>query len=80
METPNLGGKHRFYNKQGNISWRGYLYEAIHDFVDNINLLKSGKTISELKGSYPSPDEGLVSTKVGEAIHESIAAKKVLFL
>jgi predicted dehydrogenase len=78
METPNLGGKHRFYNKNGGISWRGYLYEAIHDFVDNIELLKTGKTIEDLKGNYPSPEEAILSTMIGEAIHESIQKNTVI--
>lgn len=80
METPNLGGKYRFYNKSGGISWRGYLYEAIHDFVDNIHLLEKGKKIDDLKGNYPSPDEAILSTMIGEAIHTSVLENKVIYL
>ena len=80
MLTPNIGGKYRFYNKNGGISWRGYLYEAIHDFVDNLNLLEGGRTIADLEGNYPSPAQAILSTKIGEAIHTSIADKRVISL
>jgi hypothetical protein len=80
METPNVGGKYRYYNKNGGISWRGYLYEAIHDFIENINLLDKGKSIDDLKGSYPSPEEAIFSTMIGEAIHTSILENRTIVL
>ena len=80
MMTPNIGGKYRFYNKEGGISLRGYLYDAVHDFIDNIELLKKGKTISELEGCYPSPTEAILSTQIGEAIHKSIAENQIIYL
>jgi len=80
METPNLGGKHRVFNKNGKIGWRGYLYEAIHDFVDNIKLLREGRSIEELKGTYPSAEEAVVSTRIGEAIHRAILENRVISL
>jgi predicted dehydrogenase len=76
MLTPNIGGKYRFYNKNGGISWRGYLYEAIHDFVDNLNLLEAGRSIPD----YPSPAQAMLSTKIGEAIHTSIKENRVIAL
>ncbi|HUV09238.1 MAG TPA: Gfo/Idh/MocA family oxidoreductase [Spirochaetia bacterium] len=78
MITPNIGGRYRFYNKNGGISYRGYLYEAIHDFVDNIHLIKNGRTISEMEGRYPSPAEAILSTKIGEAIHQSVTENRVI--
>jgi len=80
METPNLGGKHRTFNKQGKISWRGYLYEAVHDFVENVKLLQAGRSIEELKGTYPSAEEAVVSTRIGEAIHRAILSNGVMKL
>ncbi len=80
METPNLGGKHRVFNKQGKISWQGYLYEAVHDFAENVKLLQAGRSIEELKGTYPSAEEAVVSTRIGEAIHGAILQKSVIKL
>ena len=72
METPNLGFKYRIYDKANNIQVRGYLYDSINDFIDNIYFLKSGHMINELKGLQASPEQGIESTKIGVAIHESI--------
>lgn len=80
METPNLGGKHRVFNKKGTVSWRGYLYEAIHDFVDNVKALREGRSIEELKGAYPSAEEAIVSTRIGEAIHAAVRENRVITL
>ncbi len=80
MGTPNLGGAHSVRNKNGGTSWHGYLYDAIHDFVDNVSLLKAGKTVRDLEGTYPSAVEALVSTRIGEAIHTSIRENRVISL
>ena len=78
METPNLGSKYRIYDKTNNIQVRGYLYESINDFIDNIYFLKSGHVISELEGLYASSEQGIESTKIGVAIHESIEKGEVI--
>jgi predicted dehydrogenase len=78
MLTPNIGGKFRFFNKNGGLSWRGYLYEAIHDFVDNLRLLREGRTIASLEGTYPSPSQAILSTMVGQAIHTSIEEQRTI--
>lgn len=71
METPNLGGRHRTYRKLGGINTRGYLNDSIYDFIENLTLLRNGKTMMDLEGKYASPEQGIESTKIGVAIHES---------
>ena len=78
METPNLGGNHSVEGKDGTVSYRGYVYEALDDFVENVNLLSAGKSPEELKGLYPSSSEAVISTEICEAIHESIRSNRVV--
>lgn len=78
METPNLGGKHRIYNKDRSVGYRGYLFEAILDFVDNIKMLKAGTAIDDLQGTFPSGVEAIESTRICEAIHTAIVENKVI--
>lgn len=78
METPNLGGKHRTYAKRGGTATRGYLNDSIYDFIENLDLLRSGMNIRDLEGKYASPEQGIESTKIGVAIHESARSGQVI--
>jgi predicted dehydrogenase len=78
MDTPNLGGKHRTYAKRGGTITRGYLNDSIYDFIENLTLLRGGMTVEELEGRYASPEQGIESTKIGVAIHESARSGQVI--
>jgi predicted dehydrogenase len=77
METPNLGMSSRRPDKLGGINKIGYGYDSICDFIENLQFLRSGHTIEELEGKYANPEQGVETTRVGVAIHESIATGKV---
>jgi predicted dehydrogenase len=69
--TPNPGA---FFSEE---SWygqqvRGYFVDAIKDFVLNALYLKSGGTLSQLEGRYPSGQDGLRATQVAEGVEKSI--------
>jgi predicted dehydrogenase len=80
METPNLGGRYRTYGKDGGIVYHGYFNDSIFDFVDNLQLLRNGKTIQDLEGLYASPEQGVETTKIGVAVHESARSGEVIDL
>ena len=78
MDTPNLGGKYRTYAKRSGTITRGYLNDSIYDFIENLTLLRGGMTVEELEGRYASPEQGIESTKIGVAIHESARSGQVI--
>ena len=71
METPNLGMMYRKPDKTGHINKFGYLNDSIYDFIENLQFLKSGHSLEDLEGRYATPEQGIDSTKIGVAIHES---------
>lgn len=77
METPNLGMTYRKPDKAGGINRFGYLYDSIYDFIENLQFLKAGHSLEELEGKYATPEQGIESTKIGVAIHESTRSGEV---
>jgi predicted dehydrogenase len=73
METPNLGMMYRSFDKEGNLIKKGYFSDSICDFIENLLFLRQGHTLSELEGRYASAQQGVESTKIGVAIHQSAA-------
>lgn len=73
METPNLGMMYRSFDKTGAPVKRGYFSDSICDFVENLKYLRQGHGLDELEGKYASAEQGLESTKVGVAMHQSAA-------
>jgi len=71
METPNLGMMYRKVSKSGETLKFGYLNDSIYDFLENVQHLQKGGDLEELEGSYASPEQGVATTKIGVAIHES---------
>ena len=80
METPNLGMMNMTYAKSGEIVKRGYFSDSICDFVDNLKYLAQGHSLKELEGFYASPEQGVESTRIGVAIHESAETGRVVEL
>ena len=80
QETLNLGFKLLSTDKWGKPTYRGYGFESIADLVDNIAFLKQGGRIEQLAGKYPDGEDGLQTTRILCAIHESIATGKLIEL
>ena len=70
--TPNPGA---FFSEESMFGQqvRGYFVDAIKDFVLNVLFLKSGGSLNQLEGRYPSGQDGLRATQVAEAVEKSIA-------
>jgi predicted dehydrogenase len=74
--TPNYGA---LFSDQSVFGWEnvsGYFVDAIKDFYKNVSYLKSGGSIREIEGKYPSGYDGLMITQVAEAVHLSIKEKR----
>jgi predicted dehydrogenase len=69
--TPNLGA---FFSEESPFGQlvHGYFVDAIKDFVLNVLFLKSGGSLKQLEGRYPSGQDGLRATQVAEAVQRSI--------
>jgi len=58
---------------------RGYTIESMLYFLELISALKDGKaSLKSLEGFYPTGKEGLISTCMCAAAHESAKQKKIL--
>jgi predicted dehydrogenase len=78
QQTWNLGFRYDTADKWGRPRHKGYGYESIADFVENIEYLRGGGTLDDLKGKYPDGDDGLETTRILVAIHESIISEKAV--
>jgi len=65
-------------DKQGREIWEGYGIDSILDFVENIAYLKSGGTLKDLEGKYPSGRDGIEATRIAEGVEESLKKGSVV--
>ena len=73
MQTHNLGFMVEKRDKWGKNFLAGYGIEAIADFVDNLEYLKSGGDPAALAGTITAlGEDGLAATRMAAAVHESI--------
>lgn len=73
MATPNFGALFHEETVFGQKRVSGYFVDAIKDFLINVLFLKTGGSLEQLEGRYPSGWDGLRVTQVAEAVHRSIA-------
>jgi len=78
QKTLNLGFKLLSKDKWGNSRYEGYGFSSIADFVENISFLNTGGTLHALKGKYPDGEDGLETTRILCAIHESVSSGRSL--
>lgn len=62
----------------GNTRLLGYTLESMLHFLRLLRLAKEGKPVAELKLHYPTGEQALVSTKMCEAVHESVETGKIV--
>lgn len=77
---PNYYGMLENENPMYGMVPQGYIAESMLYFLQMINKLKSGMSLKELEGCYPSGDEAVVSTLICETIHQSLEKKKMIEL
>ena len=80
MRTYNEAFMREEEDKHGQVVYRGYGYESILDFVDNLEFLQEGGTIDQLEGRYPSGEDALEVTRIAEAVHQSIDSGSIVSL
>ncbi|HOW17707.1 MAG TPA: Gfo/Idh/MocA family oxidoreductase [Phycisphaerae bacterium] len=80
QETLNMGYKLIRRDKHGRPRYEGYGFASIADVVENIAFLKEGGRLEDLKGTYPSGEDGLEVTRILCAIHESIRTHRLVEL
>ncbi|MBA7559491.1 Gfo/Idh/MocA family oxidoreductase [Candidatus Atribacteria bacterium 1244-E10-H5-B2] len=65
----------------GNTIHGGYSVDGLRHFIEAVRHLKKGGLISDFQiWRYPSAKDGLQSTKIALAVHESIKSGKVVYL
>ncbi len=78
MVTPNLGFFRETQDTAGQAVYGGYGIDAIADFADNVAFLMEGGKLTDLAGRYPDGVDGLETTKIVAAVHESLATGKLV--
>lgn len=81
MATYNNNFKRETVDRQGRKLLRGYGVESIEDFAGNVAFLQAGGRLSGLgKGVWASGQDGLETTRIAVAVHESLASGRVVRL
>ena len=62
----------------GKTIYYGYSIDSIESFIDNVNFVKSGGKLQDLKGLYCQPEQGLELTAIMSAAHKALAEKRVV--
>lgn len=55
----------------------GYTFASMSYFIDMLEALEKGRSITDLKGSYPDGHAALISTRIGEAVERSINSGRI---
>ena len=57
---------------------RGYTYESMTYFLELVQAIKAGTSIASLAGHYPSAEEAMHSTWIGQAVDQSLAQRRII--
>lgn len=58
----------------------GYTIDSMIHFLKLLRLVKEGKEVDQLKQYYPTGEQGIISTRMCEAVHESVRTGKIISL
>lgn len=58
----------------------GYTLDSMVHFLKLLKLIKEGTPLADLEGLYPTGEEAIVSTRMCEAVHESVLSGKIVQL
>jgi len=78
MATFNMGFMAEKNAPGGKTIYYGYSIDSIESFVDNVNFIKSGGKLDDLKGLYCPPEQGLELTAIMAAAHKALAERRVV--
>jgi predicted dehydrogenase len=79
-QTFNVNSFHRFQIEQEAYKHTGYFIEPIKDFMGLVGFLLNGGNLDEIKKDYPKGEDGLESTRISLAVHQSIKQGKAVTL
>jgi predicted dehydrogenase len=80
MATYNNNFKREAVDRTGRRVLRGYGVESIEDFAGNVAFLKAGGRLADLGGVWASGKDGLETTRIAVAVHESLATGQAVRL
>lgn len=80
IRTPNPYFDLEDQDIEKNTIYKGYKFDSIINFVNNIYFIKNGGKINDLKGRYPDGEDGREATKIAQAIHKSINDEQMILL
>ena len=80
VTTPNAYFDLKEKDLYNRIIYKGYKFDSIQSFANNVYFIKNGGKIQELKGKYASGEDGKEATKISEAVHKSIKYNKIIDL
>jgi predicted dehydrogenase len=80
MKTHNSGFIYTIEQQDGSKQYAGYGIKSIQHFAENVRFLSNGASLADLKGRYPSGEEGYEVVRIVESIHQSIQTGKVIEL
>ena len=78
MASYNQGFLAEGFGAGGTPTYTGYSVESIESFIENLHYLAGGGTIEEMKGQYPSGEEGLGVVAIVEAAHRSLEEGRIV--
>jgi predicted dehydrogenase len=80
IKTPNPYFELEDQNLLNQTIFKGYKYDSIQNFANNVYFIINGGSIQELKDRYPNGEDGREATKIAEAAHESIIENRPINL
>ena len=80
VKTPNAYFDLKEQDLFNRIIYKGYKFDSIQNFANNLYFIKNGGKIQELKGKYASGEDGREATKIAEAANKSIKYNKIIDL
>lgn len=71
-------GAHEIYHPLHGRQLRGYTYESMTYFLELVQAVRGGRSIASLEGEYPSAEEALHSTWIGQAVDQSLQHRAII--
>ena len=80
LQSINKFAYHSQATPQGYQAVSGYYVDPIKDFIRKIQYIVNGGDINQVKDSFPSGFDGMIATRVAEAVDESLSSGKIIKL
>ena len=80
LQSINKFAYHSQSTPQGYQAVSGYYVDPIKDFIRKTHYVVNGGDINQVKGSFPSGIDGMIATRVAEAVDESLSSGKTIKL